>query len=271
MEPLYTVYFGGEILAGQEPAVVRERLGQLFKTDDKTLERLFNGRLHVVKRGCDRAAALKYKQAMERAGAKPVIKPETAAAVQAPATEKAPDKPLSAAERIAALAAAPDLDAYRGDAANTASAAQETAASDRGINLAPPHSDVLRPEERAPEVHRDVDTGSLAVDMTAERLAAPGPPAPEAPDTSHLSMGEVGDDIPTLPRDSSPPPLDIEAISLAPEGTDFSDCAAPDAPAPALDLSNLDLAPPDSEVLEERYRDRDSPAAPPTDHLQVED
>ncbi len=113
MEPLYTVYFGGEVLAGQDPAGVRERLGQLFKVGDGTLDRLFNGKLHVLKRDCDKATALKYKQAMERAGAKPVIKPAGETGATPPAARPSTAGTGSAAEKIAALAAAPDMDEYR--------------------------------------------------------------------------------------------------------------------------------------------------------------
>jgi hypothetical protein len=263
------VYFGGEVLAGQDPAGVRERLGQLFKVGDNTLDRLFNGKLHVLKRDCDKATALKYKQAMERAGARPVIKPATESAAP-PGSEPAADRPMSAAEKIAALAAAPDLDDYRGDAEPDARPEPATG-EDEEFDLAPPESDVLRPDERAPDIQRDIDTGSLAVDAAAERLAAPAAAAPPAPDVSHLSMGEVGEDIPTLDRDAIPPPPETDALSLSPEGTDFSDCAAPDAMAPELDLTSLEVAPAGSQVLESRYRKTETAAAPPTDHLQLDD
>lgn len=270
MGPLYTVYFGGEVLAGQDPAGVRERLGQLFKVGDSTLDRLFNGKLHVLKRDCDKATALKYKQAMERAGARPVIKPAGENAATAPRPQPAAEKPMSAAQKIAALAGAPDLDDYRGDAEPDSHPAPATTEDDE-FDLAPPESDVLRPDERSPVVQRDIDTGSLAVDAAAERLAAPAAAAPPAPDVSHLSMGEVGDDIPTLGRDPVTPPPDNDALSLSPEGTDFSDCAAPDAMAPDLDLTSLEVAPEGSQVLEPRYRKTETAAAPPTDHLQLDD
>jgi hypothetical protein len=268
------VYFGGEVLAGQEPAAVRERLGQLFKVGDSTLDRLFNGKLHVLKRDCDKATALKYKQAMERAGARPVIKPAGDNAAAPAAAEPATTEPISAAERIAALAAAPDVDDYRSTALPQPEAESETKpadSQDEAFDLAPPESDVLRPDERAPDVKRDIDTGSLAVDIAAERLAEPAAAAPPAPDVSHLSMGEVGAKIPTLERADVPAPPDTDALSLSPEGTDFSDCAGPDQSAPELDLSGLDVAPAGSEVLESRYRKTETHSAPATDHLQLND
>ena len=70
-----------------------------------------------------------------------------------------------------------------------------------------------------------------------------------------------------------PAPLspNTDDIDLAPAGTDFSDCAAPDAAAPALDLSGIDLAPTGSAVLAEQYRKQDKTAAPDTDHISLEE
>ncbi len=268
MEPLYTVYFGGEVLAGQDPGEVRTRLGQLFKAGDATLDRLFNGKLHVLKRDCDKATALKYKKAIENAGAKPVIKQSS----EAQSAPEAAAPAMSAADKIAALAAAPDVDDYRSDtqAAAAPTPATETG-SDDDLDLAPPKSDVLRPDERAVEEIREIDTGSMAVDTAAERLAEPAGDEPPAPDVTHLSMGEVGEDIPTLAGDDIPPAPNTDALALSPEGTDFSDCAAPAPDAPTLDLSGLDVAPAGSEVLESRYRKQESAQAPDTDHIALDD
>ena len=71
MDPQYDIYFAWEMLDGHEPAAVRAGLGKLFKADDATLDKLFSGKRLLIKRGCDKATALKYKQAMEKAGARP--------------------------------------------------------------------------------------------------------------------------------------------------------------------------------------------------------
>ena len=276
MEPLYNVYFGGQTLPGEDPASVRKRVAQLFNASEATLDKLFNGKMHLVKRDCDRDTALKYKQALERAGARPVIKPaddgtpgKTTTAAQAPES----DRPMTAAERIAALAGAPDLEGYRSDPAAEAPAPVTTSEeiADDSLDLAPPQSDVLRPDERTPPVQREVDTGTLAVEAPTDRLAGPAAPPPPAPDVSHLSMGEVGESIPTLQAGEAPPVPDTDALSLSPEGTDFSDCGSPEPDAPDLDLSALDVAPEGSDVLEERYRKKPTDTAPSTDHIALED
>lgn len=260
MEPQYNIYFAGEVMEGRDPGAVREVLGKLFRADAATLDRLFSGEIQSVKRNCDKATALKYKQAMEQAGAKPLIK-----RAEAPAEPQ-----LTAAEKIAALAAAPDMGAYGEEPAG----AQEDQASPPGddddFDLAAAGADVLRPEERSAPVVAHIDTNHLAVDAAASRLSDEAPPPPPAPDTSHLSMGEVGEDIPVLDSGVEPLAPDTDALTLSPEGTDFSDCAAPDPVPPAVDLSGIDLAPEGSDVLEEQYKHRETAAAPETGHIQLE-
>ena len=74
MEARYNIYFAGQLIEGQDLAGVRTRIGKLFKADAATLDKLFSGKTQLLKRDCDKATALKYKQAMEQAGALPVIK-----------------------------------------------------------------------------------------------------------------------------------------------------------------------------------------------------
>jgi hypothetical protein len=279
MATRYNVYFAGQLLEGQELASVRDKLAKLFNADQQTLEKLFSGKAQLLKRDCDKATALKYKQAMERAGAQPVIKASqsTAAAEQSPPPTLVPEKTLSAAERIAALAAAPDEGGYSKESSTparetpTGSTEQQADSGQEGINLAPAGSDVLREDERREPIVREIDTTGLEVDATAQRLSNELAPPPAAPDTSHLDMGGVGEIIPNLPSDQVPLSPNTDAIDLSPAGTDFTDCAAPEAQAPPLDLSGMDLAPAGTDVLEEKYRKKARAEAPTTDHISLEE
>ena len=268
MDVHYSISFAGELLEEHDQATVRAGLARLFNADDATLDKLFSGKAQMIKRGCDKATALKYKQAMERVGAKPIIKAETSG--DSPAEEQtAPAKPTSAAEKIAALAAAPDEHAYR---SNTSGATAEAPAADSsGINLAPTGADVLRPDERTEVAEADIDTSDLLVDEAAQRLSEEPPPPPPAPDTSHLGMGEVGETIPNLDTGPAPVKPNTDSIRQAPVGTDFSDCAAAEPETPAVDLSGMELAPAGSDVLEDQYRKRQTPSAPDTDHISLEE
>ena len=262
METLYNVYYAGQVLAGQDPGTVRENIARLFKADEATLEKLFSGKLQLLKRDCDRARALQYKQAMERAGAQAIIR-----AARNPESGDG-ERPQSRAEKIAAVANATDHAQYRPDGA---APEPPSAPPEEGLHLWPVGADLLRPEERPVPVDAPVQTTQWTVDEAPERLSAPPSPPPAAPDTEHLELGEVGAQIPNLAPQHPAAEPDISALDLSPEGTDFSDCAADDRIVPEADLSGLELAPGGSDVLEEQYRKRERITAPPTDHLSLAD
>jgi hypothetical protein len=296
MDKLYNVYYAGQVLDGHDVETVRVNLAKLFNANDKTLEKLFSGDLQLLKRDCNADQAKKYKAAMERAGALPIIRTlsgsgEDNASSVAPTDNKS-STPQTAAEKIAALASAPDETSYRDDDGNTASAAsrtatEETAAADNaagqsaspatepedesGLNIAPAGADVLAEHERSQPVSANIDTSELSVDETAQRLSEESAPPPPSPDVSHMEMGEVGEEIPTLESDATPLNPDTSGIDLSPEGTDFSDCQPEEATAPDVDLSGMEVAPEGSEVLEEKYRRGEEAKAPATDHISLQD
>ncbi|MEP0202145.1 MAG: hypothetical protein ABJ084_08460 [Halioglobus sp.] len=280
MEQRYHIHYSGEVLDGHNVADVRAKLGKLFNADAVTLDKLFSGSRQAVKRNCDKATALKYKKAMENAGAKPVI---TAATESTPATDAStaptmqtatqdqsqPSAPeMTKAERIAAIAAGSDKPAVTDSSVN--SSIQESDQSPPAFDVAATGADLLRPEERAAVEPAKVDISAIELTPSGSRLSDEPPPAPAAPDTTHLSMGSVGEVIPNLESSLDEVQPDTSSIDLAPSGTDFSDCA-PDEPEPLdLDLSGLDLAPDGSDLLEAKYRDKHSTSAPATDHLSLE-
>ncbi|MEH6518367.1 MAG: hypothetical protein V7742_16950 [Halioglobus sp.] len=235
MDERYNIYFAGAVLEGHDIAQVRLRLGKLFNADELTLDKLFSGSAQMIKRNCDKSTALKYQQAMKKIGAKPVIR----------AAEPAPQASATTHSDVAE---------------------QSTPAFD----LAPVGADVLRPEERPETESLEIDTSAISLADTGERLSDIAPAAPAAPDTDHLSMGDVGEDIPNLDNGPPPPPPDTTGISLAPEGSDYSDCAPEPAGNPDLDLSALELADQGVDMLDEQYKKEDKPAVPATDHLSLE-
>lgn len=274
MKSLYNIYFAGDLLEGQTLQSVRQNMGRLFNASEATLDRLFSGTPQLVKRDCDKDTALKYKQAMERAGGRPIIRAADETEAAAPAAGELPNegKKKSAAERIAALAAAPDMGSHPpGDPQTREVETGRDAGGDSGLDLEPPGTAVLKPDERAAPIRNEIDTGTLALDTSAQRLSEEPPPPPPGPDTSHLTLGNVGESIPTLPADLEPVSPDTSGIDLAPAGTDFSDCASPEPTAPDVDLSQLAVAPTGSDVLEQQYRTREPAAAPDTDHLSLKD
>ncbi len=297
MDQQYNVYFAGELLPGKNPMEVRANLRDLFKADDSTLDKLFAGKPQLIKRACPKTTALKYKLALENAGAKPLIKrlsqdAEPVAPVPARPEPRAAAKTASStagmtmAERIAALTADDSLSERF---SSRPPAAEVTEEPDEDYHSAAHSSDahsIAEPEEVSyppPSPATTVSASAAAAetdDLESFTLAAPGEPmlAEEyndtvptaAPDVSYLSMGAVGEDIPTLPRHDTVCAPDTSGIALAPAGSDFSDCAKAAAPAPHFDLSAMNLAPTGSDMLEQQYRKTVRPVNANIAHLALE-
>lgn len=288
MDSRYNVYFNGQVLDGQGLSDVRMRMAKLFNADQATLDKLFSGKNQLIKRECDKATALKFKQAIAGAGGVAIItqatdkpgqpqaaKPEPAAPVEtvAEASTETPAKKMTAAERIAMLAGAPDLGSYAPPPAPTAtpSAPSDDNNDSGAFQVEPAGADVLRAEERSQPVVAQIDTSSLSFDEHAERLSPASGAAPSAPDTSHLSMGNAGETIPTLPSTAVPVNPNTDGLDLAPSDSDLSDCAPPPAEPLALDLSAIEVAAPGADVLEDQFKRKYDTPAPTTNHLSLED
>ena len=269
MEARYNIYYAGQLLKGHELPVVRANMAKLFNADEATLNKLFSGTAQLVKRHCDKATALKYKQAIEKAGGIALIKAAPATPASSPVAPAG--KAMTAAQRIAALASAPDLGKQTPAPDAGTSEAEPAPQAEGPIALAPSGTEVLRAEERNAPVTSTVNTPDLNVEPSGQRLSEPASAPPAAPDTSHLSEGQVGELLPQLPSSAQPLNPDTSGISLSPDGTDFSDCTRPEPTAPDLDLSGMDLAPTGADVLEPQYQKKHDTPPPATDHLALED
>ena len=71
----FDVYFAGEPLAGQDPAEVKARIGQLFRLSDDKLDALFSGKPRRIKANLDAEEAEKYRQVFLKAGGLVTIVP----------------------------------------------------------------------------------------------------------------------------------------------------------------------------------------------------
>lgn len=165
----FDVVFRGDICAGETLAVVRQRLGELFRLDPARLDQLFSGRPVVLRRGLDSVAAERFRTLLEEAGA----------LVQLRATSDQP----TAAPTAAAVHPEPSAGVNAASTSRTASVA--------GPSVAPVGAELLRPEERLP-----VKAPVLSLDHLS--LAEPGsdvlraderrPFEPRSLDVSHLSL-----------------------------------------------------------------------------------
>ncbi len=94
---LYSVVLSGRIAEGFDEQQVRRTLAGLFKTAEANVEKLFASAPVRIKKAVERDTALKYKAAVERAGALCELEPDGA---QAQPQDPAPSAALPAAQAI---------------------------------------------------------------------------------------------------------------------------------------------------------------------------
>ena len=231
METLYDIYFAGRLVEGFEAGEVRENLVKLFKLNDVALEKLFSGKPQPIKRGVDKAGAIKYKTAMARAGAVAAIK----------AHRKADSK-----------------------------TAAGTPAPPTAFTLAPEGSAVLTDAERTVVEVQDIDTSAIQMVSTFTEPEPIAKEVPPAPDTSHLSMGEPGEDIPHLEIEQELLDLDTSHLSMGEPGEDIPHLEV-EQELLNPDTSGISLAPGGSDVLEEQYKHHEQAQPLSTDHLTLQE
>lgn len=248
-EPRFDILFAGETVAGADRNAVADNLGRLFKATPETVARLMGGGTHVLKRGADADTARKYESAMERAGARAILR-ECPAEPAAPAA--AP--PRAAAAPSAPSAPSPIIPASALAAEATGAPAPAPApVSEAALSLAPRGADVLAPHERRTVEAVVVDTRGIS--LASVFMAPPGddrPPPPPAPDTSHISIAAPGADLRAGQHASAPPPPpDTSSLSLAAPGARLGpEDERPPVPVP--DLEGITLAPPGAPLEEIR-------------------
>ena len=180
----FEVVFHGQARPGVDAAQARARIGQLFQVDDQQLDVLFSGRRIVIKQGLDEAAADKYRQAIERAGALCEIHP-VGAEQAAPETPSAPP----------------------------ASVAAPAASEPGSVSSAGP---VPRDEYMAAFV--DVKAPNLPLaELGADMQDSYRDYAPLDIDLSAFSLAEVGSDLEQLPRETPPAAPDTSHLRVVDE------------------------------------------------------
>jgi len=87
LEPRFDVYVTGQILDGFQQATVIAGLARLFAIEESAAAMLVNGTQRRVKADCDKATALKYREALSGIGAAVLVERQTG---QQPGTDDAP-------------------------------------------------------------------------------------------------------------------------------------------------------------------------------------
>ena len=253
-QPLFDIYFTGQLVDGISTEQAQAGLAKLFKTSEDKAANYFTGKPVPLKRGVDKATALKYKAALHKVGMMVAFKSHQEKSPQ----ESAPQTATQASEAAAHPANAP----------STPTASTPGTATD--FDLAPVGADVLTEQERHPFVEANIDTSNIKLASAFIDLEPEPQATPPAPDTSHISVAAAGEDLqPDRPEPAAPPELNLDDMTLAPPGTELEELHD-DQPPLNPDTSAISMAPVGSDVFEQR-QEKPTPPPPKTDHLTLED
>ena len=242
---LYDVYLTGKLTGDVTIEAASQRLAALFKSTPAAMAGMLTGKPQLLKRGVDKATALKYREALQKAGVevafKSVVVPTDVPAT--PATSTTPATP-------------PRTETIK----TTAST---------GLQLAPPGADVLTENERRVFERTTIDTSHLSVAEPGLLPSLHADIEPVAPQIDHLSMASLGDLLNESERQHLPPVApDIDGLSLAPAGA-LIETLTTTTEAVNPDISQFTVAPAGAELLTDDQRRKPAVAAPDTTHLQL--
>lgn len=100
----FDVYFAGETVDGFDREKVGKGLGKLFGAKPEQIAHLMSGARCKIKTNCDKATALKYREAMANIGAKALIERSGSAhETTQPAAQEVPSRPEANREGMDAL------------------------------------------------------------------------------------------------------------------------------------------------------------------------
>lgn len=195
-DKLYEVAFSGQVSAGADLDLVKQKVGKMFNADDAKLAQLFSGKRIVIKKNIDQATANKYKTALTRAGAECEVNSMGAASPAAAAGSPAEATPSAAPASAATPAAA------------AASGTYETSYS--GEVAPPPKTDPLG---ITPDQIEELSASLAPVGSELQDNIKPAE-APEF-DLSGMDVAPVGSDLGSAKKEPDPPPPDTTGITLA--------------------------------------------------------
>ena len=244
-QPLFDIVFTGQLVEGTSSEEAQANLAQLFKTTPDKTAQYFTGKPKALKRGVDKATAMKYKAALHKAGLVVAFKAHSSTNIEStgPSTSASPASSTSADQATGNLGS---------------------------LTIAPAGTQILSTQERQPVVEADIDTSNIKM---VSAFMEPEPEikaAPPAPNTSHISVAPVGEDI--LEEQSPEAPeldLNLDDITLAPPGADLDELQ-PDVELLEPDISGINLAESGGEILSDGEKAPAPPPAPDTSHITLE-
>ncbi|MBV1919804.1 MAG: hypothetical protein KUG73_03925 [Pseudomonadales bacterium] len=211
---LYDIFFRGGVMPGESIDSVKDNLAKLFKANATQIDAMFSGRAIVIKKSLSKDAALQYQAAMEKAGAKVILR-EKAGNPDNPAP-----RPIASTTSNQVNAPKPVTPITTPQPPTVQAPAKTFATSISGDNswdLAPAGSDVLSESERTPFVPKDVDTSAIKLTSAFAEPEIANTPPPPPPNTDHISVAAVGSDIlEEKPPEPPKPDIDLSGMEVAP-------------------------------------------------------
>ncbi len=169
---LYNIIFHGKIHADFELQQVKDNLARIFKIDTEKVEKMFSGKPIAIKKSVDQDTALKYLQAMKKAGA--MVNAYSQAGTQVDLTRpQEASSPQDAAKHSPSTLtiAAP------GERILPPQSVVEAQFNLEGISMAPVGADVTDPEPPPPPFQANLSNLSMA--EVGTNVLDPGTPASE--------------------------------------------------------------------------------------------
>ncbi len=207
--PQFDLVFTGELIEGCDPAQVRRDLGRLFKTDATAISRLFTGKPVIIKKAIDQQTAIRYRAALQQAGALCQIRPVDEVTGSTTATGIARPADARDLENAAILPPGSML-------TETRTVVQPPQFDLSGMSVAPPGATLV--EQIQQTFAPPPGPGAFDVAPAGEDLVVPAPITPvPIPDISALTMAPPRTEIlkPGEVVKSHPPPPDPGDLSLA--------------------------------------------------------
>ena len=251
----HNIVFNGDIVEGFSIGQVKKNMSQLFKTDPEKIATLFGGQRAILKKNIDQTTALKYKQVLLKAGALVDIQLG------------------NAQPTITAAQTQQTVSATTNSTAPKTNEAQTTPQEKTDWSIAPAGSELLADNERKSFKPLNIDLKHISMVSAFANTEPEQKPTPDIPDTTQLSVAEVGATIgegSLANTDIQAPIADLNA-SLAPVGSDIDPDIASHTVAVDIDISKLTVAPLSEEGLYPERKATPVPPAPDTSHLSVLD
>jgi hypothetical protein len=190
---LFEVAFSGQVSNSADIDNVKARVGQIFNADATKIARLFSGRRVTIKKNIDRATAVKYQNALTKAGAIVEVKLMVA------------ERPVDIAVGQVAIADAPRPN-------------EQKPAPVQSTPVSAKEADVTLPPQVNPLGIKSDQIADLAVTVaplgSAMRDQSPEVTTPTY-DLSGLDVAPVGSQIGASKKEADPPPPDTSGLSMA--------------------------------------------------------